>query len=93
MLAPINAPALKIANAQWIIGTVTFRKDRSGTHADVMLMPPAAYNPQPMALTFWDRETMHSVAPGGASPVLDTAVVDQSMAGSSGFSISITAVG
>ena len=68
MLAPINAPALKIVNAQWIIGSVTFRKDRSGTHADVMLMPPAAFNPEPVALTLWDRETMHSVAPGGASP-------------------------
>jgi prophage tail gpP-like protein len=59
-LAPINAPALKIVNAQWIIGNVVFRKDQSGTHADVTLMPPDAFNPQPAPLYLWDREIMHS---------------------------------
>ena len=59
-LAPINAPALKITNAQWIIGTVTFRKDHTGTHADLMLMPPTAFQPQPAPLYLWDREIMHA---------------------------------
>jgi prophage tail gpP-like protein len=66
-LAPINAPALKIVNAQWIIGDVVYRKDQSGTHADVTLMPPDAFNLEPASLNIWDRETMHAVPVGGAS--------------------------
>jgi prophage tail gpP-like protein len=59
-LADINAPALKITNKQWVIGTVTFRKDMSGTHADVVLMPPDAFQPQPQPLFMWDMELMQS---------------------------------
>ena len=57
-LAPIDAAALKITDAEWIIGTVTFRKDSSGTHADLILMPPDAFKPQPQPLYLWDRELM-----------------------------------
>jgi prophage tail gpP-like protein len=66
-LAPINAPALKIVDKEWIIGTVTFRKDQSGTHADLTLMPPDAFDPEPTTLNLWDREIMQSPPPGGAS--------------------------
>ena len=59
-LASIDAPALKITNAEWIIGTVTFRKDQSGTHADLILMPPEAFQPEPAPLYLWDRELMHA---------------------------------
>lgn len=65
-LAPIDAPALKITNAQWIIGTVTFRKDQSGTHADLALMPPDAFNPEPSPIYLFDAEIMHGLAPSGA---------------------------
>jgi prophage tail gpP-like protein len=72
MLAPINAPALKLTGQNWIIGTVTFRKDLSGTHADLVLMLPAAFSPEPIALQLFDRELTQSVpqtqtpsAPGG----------------------------
>lgn len=67
MLAPINAPALKIVNASWIIGTVVYRKDQSGTHADVMLMPPAAFTPEPAPLYLWDREITHAPPSSGAA--------------------------
>jgi prophage tail gpP-like protein len=56
-LAPINVPQGKLANKEWIIGTVTYRKDASGTHADVILMPPDAFRPQPGVLYLFDRES------------------------------------
>jgi prophage tail gpP-like protein len=46
-IAPVEAPAADITGAQWVIGSVTFRKDKSGTHADLELMPPDAFNPEP----------------------------------------------
>jgi prophage tail gpP-like protein len=67
MLASINAPALKIVNANWIIGTVTYRKDESGTHADLVLMPPDAFKPEPSPLQLFDRELTHAV-PTSQSP-------------------------
>jgi prophage tail gpP-like protein len=57
-LATIDAPALKITNAEWIIGTVTFRKDNSGTHADLTLMPPDAFLPEPAPLALFDNRIM-----------------------------------
>jgi prophage tail gpP-like protein len=60
-LATIDAPALKLENKEWIIGTVTFRKDQSGTHADVVLMPPDAFKPQPAPLFLWDLLLTQSV--------------------------------
>jgi prophage tail gpP-like protein len=60
-LAPINMPAHKLVNAKWIIGTVTFRKDLSGTHADVTLMPPDAFRPQPDPLQLVDYETYKAI--------------------------------
>jgi prophage tail gpP-like protein len=56
-LAPISAPAADIdGDAVWIIGTVTLRKDMSGTHADLVLMPPKAFTPEPNPLTLMDNE-------------------------------------
>ena len=67
-LAKIDAPALKITGAEWIIGTVTFRKDSSGTHADIGLMPPDAFTPQPAPLYLWDRQIMHDLGNPNAAP-------------------------
>ena len=67
MLAPIYAPALKIINKNWVVSTVVFRKDASGTHADLILMPPAAFTPLPTPLQLWDREIMHATPSGGAA--------------------------
>jgi prophage tail gpP-like protein len=66
-LATIDAPNLKIINAQWVIGDVTYRKDASGTHSDITLMPKEAFDPEPSPLNLFDRETFQSVAPGGAA--------------------------
>ena len=59
-LAPIEAPKADISGALWIIGSVTFRKDMSGTHADLILMPPEAFMPNPNPLNLFDAETARS---------------------------------
>lgn len=46
----VNIPSLKIQSQTWIIGEVTFRRDASGTHADLLLMPKEAYDPEPTVL-------------------------------------------
>lgn len=47
-LAPVTIPALKINGVSWVIGQVTYVKDERGTHALVLLMPPGAFQPEPM---------------------------------------------
>jgi prophage tail gpP-like protein len=58
-LALIDAPALKIEHRSWVIGSVVYRKDSSGTHADLLLMPADAFRPQPTALNIFDLELAH----------------------------------
>ena len=55
-LATIDAPAADISNATWIIGSLSFRKDMSGTHTDLILMPPDAFRPEPNPLNLFDAE-------------------------------------
>jgi hypothetical protein len=40
----------------WIIGTVVFREGQDRTHADLTLMPPDAFNPQPAPLNLFDAQ-------------------------------------
>jgi hypothetical protein len=61
-LAPIEAPKADITGARWIIGTVTFRKDMTGTPADLSLMPPDAFDPDPNPLSLFDNELMKLTA-------------------------------
>ncbi len=56
MLATVDAPLADISDATWIIGAVTFRKDQGGTHADLSLMPPDAFRPEPNPLNLFDAE-------------------------------------
>jgi len=79
-LAPIDAPDADIAgDAKWLIGTVTFRKDLSGTHADLVLMPPDAFTPEPNPLNLFDNILARSPSasqsptpPTTAAPALGT---------------------
>lgn len=46
--APLDLPALKLSPSDpWVIGEVTYRKDGSGTHADIVMMPKEAFQPLP----------------------------------------------
>lgn len=47
MLAPIDAEALKLINASWLIGTVTYLRDESGQHARLSLWPKEAFTVEP----------------------------------------------
>jgi prophage tail gpP-like protein len=58
MLATINAPGAGLAGVPWIIGSVTYRKDLSGTHADLILMPPGAFLPEPQALDLINQQLL-----------------------------------
>lgn len=50
MLAPIDLPLLKTAGVQWVISEVTYVLDKQGTTAELVLMPPSAFEPQPVLL-------------------------------------------
>ena len=67
-LAPIDAPLADISNANWAIGSVTFRKDMSGTHADLILMDKEAFSPSPDPLNLFDNELAHSLRVQNPSP-------------------------
>ena len=46
-LAPIQASALKLRNANYIIATVTYQRDENGQHGHLTLMPPEAFAVEP----------------------------------------------
>jgi prophage tail gpP-like protein len=48
--ALINLPSLKLSGVTWTIGEVTYRLGADGTTAEVLLMFPAAFSPQPILL-------------------------------------------
>ncbi len=60
MLAPISADVLKITNknpVNWIIGRATYLRDETGQHAELELMDPLAFSPEPTAPGYIPFET------------------------------------
>lgn len=50
-LVPVSLPSLKITNKVWVIGEVTYKRDgQSGTTAELLIMPPDAFQPEPILL-------------------------------------------
>ena len=50
-IANVKLPALKIKNADWVIGEVTYQRDgSSGTTAQLTLYPPTAFSIEPILL-------------------------------------------
>jgi prophage tail gpP-like protein len=50
-LAPISLPGLKLPDEKWLITEVTYSRNLGGgTTADLVLMPPEAFLPQPVVL-------------------------------------------
>jgi prophage tail gpP-like protein len=48
-LAPLSMPQLKLIDGQkWTIGEVTYRRDAGGTGCEITLMPPQAFQPEPI---------------------------------------------
>ena len=53
MLAPVNAPQLKVdPNKSWLIGTVTYTRDEHGQHAHLGLWPKEAFSVEPTAPSY-----------------------------------------
>ena len=50
MLAPVKLPALKLPSVSWVIGEVTYERDERGSRAHLVLMPAAAFAPEPISL-------------------------------------------
>lgn len=48
-LAPIRIPALKLPDASWTIGSITYARDEQGQRGIVLLMPASAFQPEPSA--------------------------------------------
>ncbi|MFM0136845.1 phage baseplate assembly protein [Caballeronia grimmiae] len=47
----VDIPVLKIpSGTMMLIAEVTYRRDENGTHADLVLMPPSAFTPEPIIL-------------------------------------------
>lgn len=46
-LAPVDMPGMKLHNRFLLISEVTYFRDNLGTSADLVLMPPSAFTPQP----------------------------------------------
>jgi prophage tail gpP-like protein len=50
-LVPVHLPRLKLPQVNLLISEVTYRKNSSGTTAELTLMRPEAFTPQPINLT------------------------------------------
>lgn len=49
-IVTVQSPALKLNNVDLCIGEVSFRRDNNGTTADLILMPPKAFLPEPVII-------------------------------------------
>jgi prophage tail gpP-like protein len=55
-LVPLDLPRLKQLQVNWVISSVSYKRDENGTTAELVLMPPGAFMPQPFDLLQGDRE-------------------------------------
>jgi prophage tail gpP-like protein len=49
-LVPLELPTLKVTGKTWVIGDVTYARGDAGTRAQLVIMPPEAFNPEPILL-------------------------------------------
>jgi prophage tail gpP-like protein len=49
-LADVALPTLKAPQHTWLISEVTYRRDDGGTACDVVIMPPEAFQPEPVLM-------------------------------------------
>lgn len=65
-LATMELPSLKLQKAQWLIGEVSYVRNSGGTHAQLVLMPPEAFAPQPTALVKVSSKLANALADAAA---------------------------
>lgn len=69
-LVRVNLPSLKLQEKLWCIGDVTYLRGPQGQRAEVMLMPPEAFEPQPTILIPFDNQVVRDLQgnpPGGTA--------------------------
>ncbi|WP_341829804.1 phage baseplate assembly protein [Caballeronia zhejiangensis] len=49
-LVDIDLPGLKLTPKTWLIADVTYMRNEQGTRADLVIMPPQAFYPEPVTL-------------------------------------------
>lgn len=49
-IVTVDIPTFKLSKVSLCVSEVSFRRDGTGTHADLVLMPPSAFLPQPVIL-------------------------------------------
>ncbi len=55
-LVRVHLPSLKLSEKLWCIGDVTYLRGPQGQRAEVVLMPPEAFEPQPTILQPFDNQ-------------------------------------
>ena len=72
-LVDVNIPHLKVTAVQWLIAQVAFRRDETGTHADLVLMPKEAFMPEPIVLVQSDPEVANARAASSSAGISQAA--------------------
>jgi len=61
-LVPLDLPVLKVVGVTWLVSEVTYRRGRDGTLADLVLMPPEAFAPEPIFAAGFDWQIVKALA-------------------------------
>ena len=70
-LMSVDVPHCRLTGLNWLIAQVTFRRSgRNGTRAELILMPPEAFQVEPTLLLPFDTETAAAIQRGGADPYM-----------------------
>lgn len=68
-LCPVDLPTLKIVRASWLIGSVTYTRGLDGgTRAQLVLMPPEAFQPEPDLVQPFDMQAYRDLYGGSPDP-------------------------
>ena len=62
----LDLPSMGLKQRSWLISEVTYSRGREGTHADLVLMPKEAFEPQPILLQPFDRQVAEALAQNDA---------------------------
>lgn len=71
---PVHVPSVHVSDAEWVIAEVTYQRGADGTHAELVLMPPDAFEPEPIVLApaHWDifnaLQRSATTSEGGLAP-------------------------
>ena len=66
----VNVPSCKVENREGVIAEVTyFRDGHRGTGAELMIMPPEAFTPEPTIISPFDAQIVRELNPSAGVPV------------------------